>query len=350
MQGALFETLIKYDLLDSLLEYYVTNVKYSSEIKIYLDLKTILKKAYRTNINNILKDQKVIIEDITSHIINMIGFYRNYFYKQGKYSTFYILYSEKECETLKSLYPEYKNNYYEKYLNNEDEFQNLNNIIKSTVKQVKILSKYIPHVYYIDTSDFDEFIYFNYLVRHSGNSFKILFSDDPIMFQALDKDTVALDVKGENSNLITNENVIQYLCENNSVTLTSNSLNIILSITGNSEYYNIKGIQSYKYKKAYKLLEPFFKNVILVNKTYMNIPEVIFTNELLKENRELIEKNFKVMFPIEIQMINESKIEEKLIITKPKVSWKEFEKLNQRIFLLFPLNLNMILKGESIDA
>lgn len=346
MQGALFETNIKYQILDKLLTYYITNVQYSNEINMFIDLKSIFKKVYRTDINSIIKEQRIVIEDITSHIINMIGFYRNYFYKKGKYTNVYLLYSTSECSLLKEIYPDYKKDYYNKYFNNQDEYKNLNNIIKSSVKQIIAITKYIPHTYFIDTSNCDEFCYFNYLSRHSGNSLNIVFSNDPILFQVLNKNTIALTIKGENSTVITENDAIKYLLEKDTI-LTGNSLNILLSIAGDKEY-SLPNIPTYSYKKAEKLLIPFFKNLTLADKTYMNFPNELFSSNILNNNKNMILKNFALIFPIEIQMSNENKIIENLSFSKikPNLSYNELLELNQKIFLLFPLNLNMIMKGE----
>lgn len=348
MQGALFETNIKYKLLDTFLSSYLSNVKYSSEIKIYIDLKTLFKKVYRRDIDNIFPEQKLVIEDIVSHILNMIGFYRNYFYKNKKYTTFYLLYSNKECSILKNIYPDYKKEYYQKYIYNEDEYKNLNNIIKSVSKQLQILCKYIPHVYYINTSLLDEFCYLNYLIRHSGNSLNLLLSSDPILYQTLDSSSIALDLKGENSSLITNKNVISYLSDTKS-DFTSNSLNIIFSIIGNKEY-SISNIPNYSYKKTLKILSLYKNDGAIIDKTYMKFPEELFSNETFKTNKDMILNNFNIIFPIEIQMKNEEKIEEVIIKSQMKneTSLLDMEELNKKIFNNFPINMTFLLKGELI--
>lgn len=348
MQGALFETNIKYELLDKMLESYITNVQYSDELNVIVDLKSVFKKIYRTNINNIIKEQKIIIEDVTSHIINLIGFYRNYFAKKGKYSNVYLIYSKNECKIIKDKYSNYKKDYYDKYLNNTDEYQNLNNIVKSTVKQVEAIVEYIPHTYFIDSSKFDEFCFINYIINKSGNTLNILLSNDIVLYQLLNKNTIVIDLKGENSSIVNNQNVIEYLCKKESV-LNGNVLNLLLSITGNSEY-SLNNVPFHGYKKAEKILSDLYNDSKILNTMYMNCPNELFLNSILLENKETVINNFKILFPIELYMSNENRIEEMVAISKIKskanYSYNELTELNQKIFLLYPLNIPMILRGE----
>ena len=349
MIGATFEANIKYDLLDNLLKETLNNVKYSNNVNVIIDLKSIYRKVFRTDINNVIPDIVMGAEDVTSTIINIIGHYRNYLFKMNKYSTFYILYSINECEKLQNIYPDYKKYYYNKYLNNKEEYKQLDNIVKTANNSVKIVSKYIPNVFYIDTSDLDEFVYCNYIIRNISktNDLNILLSSDPIMYQTLDNKTFAIDLKGQHSKVITENNVLSYLTETNAK-ISGNLLNLMLSICGNTEY-NLQKIDGIGFKKAYKIIKSLVDNNIVVDKMHMILPKEIFKDNLLNENKELIETNFKTVFPINIQLENENTLIRAFAITKPVVTKQQFDELNTRIFVNYPINIVSLLRGEQIS-
>ncbi len=349
MIGAIFEAFPKYEFLDEKLSEPLTNIKYSTNVNLIVDLKSIIRKCYRTDVNAITYDPKIVIEDISSSILNLIGHYRNYIYKYGRYTTVYFLYSEQECEALKEIYPDYKKYYYDKYFRNKDEFLNLNNIIKATIKQIKIVCKYLPSVYYIETSKLDEFVYFNYLIRNivNKNDVNILLSSDPVMYQAMNKNTYAIDIKGNNSSIVTEFNVIAYLTGKNTE-ISGNLLNLLLSLSGD-EQYSINKINGYGYKKSFAIIKKLFDTQKLVDKTYLSYPaSVMNTIDITKENKELLEENYKVIFPIQLQLQNDPILSTAFTFVKRKGTMKQFKELNERIFLLYPLNLNAILRGEQL--
>ena len=349
MIGAIFEAFPKYEFLDEKLTEPLTNIKYSSNVNLIVDLKSIIRKCYRTDVNSITYDHKIVVEDISSSILNLIGHYRNYFYKFSKYTTVYFLYSEHECEALKALYPDYKKYYYDKYFRNTDEFKYLNRIIKSVVKQVRIVCKYLPSVYYVETSKLDEFVYFNYLIRYvvNKNDVNILLSSDPVMYQAMNRNTYAIDLKGNNSSIVTELNVIKYLTGKDTE-ISGNLLNLLLSLSGD-EQYSINKINGYGYKKSFAIIKKLFDDQKLVDKTYLSYPAgVMNTIEITKENKQLLEANYKVIFPIQLQLQNDPILSTAFTFVKNKVTMKQFKELNERIYLLYPLNLNAILKGEQL--
>ena len=113
---------------------------------------------------------KLEVERITSDIIGIVSHYRNYFYKYGKKSKFYFVYSEKECALLQRLNPDYKKEYYEKYFNSEENKEKIK-LLKRCNKALKIMiTGYLPGCFYIESSDFDELAYFKYIIEESSDS------------------------------------------------------------------------------------------------------------------------------------------------------------------------------------
>lgn len=347
MIGAMFEANIKYKRLNEILRddvYYRT--AYASKVNVIIDLKSIFRKAYR------MKDLDVptmnAIEDISSDVINLIGFYRNYFYKMYRNSCFYLLYSEKECDQFIQDYPDYKKDYYSKYFHSTDR-DVINKIIASALKRIKSVVKYIPKAYYLDTSKLDEFIYSDVLISDlSGkNEISVILTDDAMLYQSLGSNCVAIDIKGMNSKLIDNKSAMSYLCEKET-SLSNSLLPLFLSITG-MERYSIEGIKNFGFKKALKSISELVNSGVLIDTRYMVFPKAELLksdNRFITDNISLIEKNYGIILPIELEMKNSviirSEIEAQM--QKPVVTKKEFQDLNNRIFLNYPINVNEILE------
>jgi len=349
MIGAMFETNVKYDLLNKLFGDYLTNIKYSNNVNVIIDLKSVIKKAYRMNLDDLLPDQTKVIEEMSSNIINMIGHYRNWLYKNGKYSTFYIMYSIKECKALKDIYPNYKRKYYDKYLNNKNEYLNMNNITKTVVKQINNICKYTPHTYFIETSLFDEFVYTNYLIRNivGKNDLNLILSSDPILLQVLDKRSFYVDMKGINTSIVSEADALKYLSELDT-NISGNLLNIILSIAGCADY-SIDNIEKHSYKKALRMIEKLFEKNLMVDKTYLSCPDkILCDNPILAANIDLVKTNFSVIYPIELQLANESILSTSFYKPTIKVTRNQFNDLNNRVFPLYSIDVNMLLKGEDV--
>ena len=92
----------KYTKLDELLEMYLNDIRFSNQVNIIVDVKELIRKFFRPDIIIDNRNRRSLIEEISSDIINTLGHYRNYFYKKGKYTTFYFLYSFDKCQTLLS--------------------------------------------------------------------------------------------------------------------------------------------------------------------------------------------------------------------------------------------------------
>lgn len=349
MIGAMFETNVKYELLNDMFGDYLKNIKYSNNVNVIIDLKSVIKKAYRMDLDDLLPDQTKVIEEMASNIINMIGHYRNWLFKNNKYSTFYIFYSTKECEVLKKMYPNYKSKYYNKYLNNKDEYLNMNNITKTTVKLIKNICKYTPHTYFIDSSLFDEFVYINHLIRKvvGKNDLNLILSSDPVLLQVLDKRSFYVDMKGMNTSIVSEKEALKYLSELDT-NISGNLLNIILSIAGCADY-SVNNIEKHSYKKALRIIEKLFEKNLLVDKTYLGCPDsILCNNSILAENIDLIKTNFSVIYPIELQLANEDILTSAYHKPTIKVSRKQFIELNNKVFPLYQIDINMLLKGEDV--
>lgn len=342
----------KYEKLDELLEEYIQNIRFSSQVNIIIDLKEILKKFFRPDVCSEVFSQKALIEEISSDILNTIGHYRNYFYKKGKYTNFYILYSTERCEKLLAINPDYKKEYYEKYFNNEDEKVA---IIKRAVAAVEVVSKVVPHCYFLNTSKYDEFIYAKYIKSTTKeNELTLILSNDDLFAQLLDKHTIALNIKGIKSELMTEKNALNVITKKDEYTLSSNMIPLILALGGHKKY-SMKGLPSIAFKKACNIVESLVEREVVKDAGSINIPiefsKLDANNKLdrsIIENKDAIIEAYKFIRGDELLYSNKLIIAADFVFKKNIGTVNYFKDLNSKIFVSYPLQVEMILKGEDI--
>ena len=226
----------KYEKLDELLDVQLHDIRFSNQVNVIVDLKEVVKKFFRPDVLapfNYNENRRIIIEEIASDILNIISHYRNYFYKRGKYSTFYFLYSYEKCDELIKLNPDYKKEYYEKYFNESDSHVSL---IRTAIKVIEKVMSGIPHCYFINTSKYDEFVYAKY-IKSIINKNQLLFilSNDDVFFQLLDNNTFVLNLKGIKTELLTKENCISIITKKE-FKFSSNLLSLVLALSGSKKY------------------------------------------------------------------------------------------------------------------
>ena len=354
MLGNIYEAKPKYELWEKLLFDKITDIRLNENVNVIVDLKQVYRKIFRSSFvldsieNSYLE---VVTEEIVADIIGIISHYRNFFAKTcGKYTKFYFVYSEKECEYFKNIFPEYKEDYYFKYFKDPENMDKIK-LSKRITKALKFVLNLIPNAEYIDSSDFDELVYMKYIVESSKqNEFNLILSNDELIYSLLNYHTYALDMKGVDTHCITNKNVYDIL---SAPAQFSHSLYIILmSITGIKKY-SIPGIYGHKYLKTVKLIEELLKNNYLENSRYLVFPlikEQLDSNiKILKpliENFDTVKFNFDLFNFDKVLNENRIAIYNKFVKNNPIVSVKTFEELNQRVFRNFPLNINHLLKGE----
>lgn len=342
----------KYEKLDELLESYNQDLRLSSQVNIIIDLKEIVRKFFRPDVNIENFSQKILIEEISSDILNTIGHYRNYFYKKGKYTNFFILYSYSKCEKLLALNPEYKDEYYNKYFDDNDE---RTDIIKRSIQVVEKVSSVISHVNFIDTSKYDEFIYAKYIKNTiKQNELILILSNDDIFFQLLDTNTVVLNLKGIKSDILTTKNAISILTKKDDYTFSSNLIPLLLAISGHKKY-SIKGISSIALIKGCNIIQHLLNKELIKDVNSIEIP-IEFSkldpkNKLelsLINNKDTIIKNYELI-RLDSLLYSSKVIIANDFISNGKIgSSNYFKDLNSKIFTSFPLQIEMILKGEKL--
>jgi hypothetical protein len=353
------EAKVKYTLMDELLKDHISNnALMDANINIIVDLKELIRKYYRDGIiseyklNNHIHD---LVKELSSDILNTIGHYRNYFYKINKYTSFYIVYSKDECDSLTLLDPEYKAAYYKKYFS-EDNNKNLNYVTKKVISIVERVSKIIPHCYFVDSSDYDENIWIKYLMdSFSKNMFNIVLTNDKILMQNITENSLILNVKGQYSKFIKRDEIFDYIL---SGVKTEEKFSIelyplMLAIAGDKKY-SIKGIYRHGYAKAAKRINNLIDKYDLPDVNNLDISKLrgYLSMEFSDKETNIIINNYKIInSEYRLMKINQYDLDYKISKYKNSENVKKntiFD-LNDKFFTTdYYLNLDMIFKGEKM--
>lgn len=350
------ETKIKYDKLDIILKDQLESILFSQQVNIIIDLKEVIKKFFRPGMIQEFKNRAEIIQEISSDLINIVAHYRNYFYKKAKYSNFFVLYSFDKCENIINEHSNYKSEYYHKYFDGEDEDDKIKiEITKSSIKVMQSVLKYVPNCNFIETSKYDELVYSKFILDNTNNNeLNLILSNDPIMFQLLNKHTFIINLKGIKSDLITSENCIsKNIVEG--YNFSSNLYPLILSFAGNKKY-NIESVfEGVAEKKALKIIKSLLEREIVEDKNSIEIPinfsKLDLSNKMdmqIYQNKDKIIENFNLIRNDELYYKNKLNITAEFASLPKTSNSRRILELNAKIFTLFPLQLDMLFKGENL--
>lgn len=342
----------KYEKLDELFGDIISNIKYSNQVNVIIDLKDITKKFFRPDISVENYEPAALIEEISSDILNTVAHYRNYFYKKNKYSTYFILFSRDKCQNFIDIYPEYKKEYYEKYLDKETLQTKIIDRVCDVLEKIIIN---IPHVYFIETSDCDEFVYAKFIKEQmKKNEITLLLTNDIMFYQLLDNEsTFLLTPKGIKAELITQRTSLNTLTEIEEIKFSPNIISLLMSLSGVKKY-SIKNIPGIGMNKAVKLLETLVKSEKVEELNTIELPIKISklennkVDDIITKNLDLISLNYKLIRGDEIYSKNKFSIITKFSKHDKIGSPNFFKQLNSNVFINFPINIDMLLKGEKI--
>jgi len=342
---------IKYEHLETILKEKLQDIRFSNSVNIIVDLKEVFRKVFRPNI---LSEEEIgprTIEELTSDIIGIIAHYRNYFFKAGKYSSFYFIYSKSECDLMKKKYDGYKKDYYEGHFYDPEKQKRIN-MVDKTVKVLEKLIDQIPNCSYIDSSKFDEFTVAKFIVKKApANELNFILSTDELFGQLLSKNTYMINIKGIKSELVSMENAVSVLFKQ-TASFSSRLISLVSCITG-TEKYSLENIPNVGPFRAIKIIEGLIKANKLIDSEYVRFPlklEKLDPNikgeKLLIENFELIKRNFDIITNDDVLYSNLTDIT--ILFNKPKQTHAQnyFLELNSKVFMNYPLSLDMLLKGE----
>lgn len=350
------ESKIKYEKLDELLQDQLHDLRFSSNVNILVDLKEIYKKFFRPDILTEFDSVQSVREEILSDIINIIGHYRNYFYKRNKYTNFVFFYSTKKCDEILRMNPDYKKTYYEKYFDGHDDNEKKKiSLFKDVTNFLEVFINAIPHCRFFDTYKSDEFAYMKaYINKIPNNELTLILSNDDILFQLISNNVFVLDIKGIRSSLLRKDNVVALLSKRET-SLTSNMIPLIVAIGGNDKY-SISGLPRVALNRATKIVDYLVNKDVAHDENSVSVP-IDFTKldsnikleKKVFDNRDLITENYFAIRSDTIYYKNKMLMEAEFDNVSVKRSRHELEDINAKMFTRFPLQIDMILRGEKGD-
>lgn len=351
----IYEAKPQYVLLNTLLKDELENIIYTNNVNIIIDFKQVIRKIFRGSYSIESLDKiylKSQIEAISSDIIGIISHYRNYFHKYSKYTTFYFIYSESECEIIKNIYPDYKKDFYDKYLHTNEENKVKQYLMKKVMNVCKTVFSFLPNVYYINSSKYDELVYIKHIIQTANEyDINLVLSNDENMLQVIDNHSFVLDIKGNKTKIYKLNTAISNLLES-PTKVSPKLIPLILAITGH-EKYSLPKTKPTGFNKTVVMLENMINNGLLTNVYHVKFPlkkdDLKSGIELLvKSNIETIKNNYGILNVDELLNTYRIDIIADMNIPKTKITIGEYNDLNVKIFNTFPLQLDMLIKGEEL--
>ena len=332
----------KYESLDNMLMNYTSNVSYSNNVNIIVDLKECFRKAFRYgDFDSITYDD--LIESVVGDIVNMLGHWRNYFYKNFKYTTFFVIYSEKQCDKFKALDISYKSKWYEKY-----QHSGVSDMVKACLAILKDILVNVPHCNYIDVSDYDEHIYTKYILENHPRDLNVILSNDYTLFDLLGKNNVLVNCKmGDACTLVNEKNAIATLTKDK-YSFSNKLVPLFLAISGYDKY-SIDGIRLFGAIKSAKLINDLLESSQVFETEYYKINFDLMFNKYICENIDLVKKNYSIFMPIDLILEAEKSIINKCVNIDTILSMSAFQEINSQMFTNNILDLQKLFAGEQVD-
>ncbi len=345
------ETKVKYEHLSTLLEDKLIDIRFGNDVNVIVDLKEVIRKFFRPNVLPEGSKGRNVIEEIASDIINIVGHYRNFLYKRGKYSSFFFLYSKSECDLLKAKHLDYKKEYYAKYFHSVEDAEKVE-VTRKSVEIVERVVNRIPNCRFIDTAKFDEFTVAKFLIQQSKPSeVNLILSNDEMMAQLVGKNTFMLNMKGIKTRLLDTANAVSVLTDRETK-LSVNMLPLLLSIAG-AEKYSLDNVNTYGLIKAVKLVESLVAGGKLIDMEHVDFPvkpellsAAVHNDKVVIDNVDKLRRNYGIITNSDVLYSNNAELT--IMFNKPRTvhSWDYFLELNAKVFTTYSLNIDMLMRGE----
>ena len=342
LESLLYSYYIKYESLYRMSES-LTNI--NNNINIYIDLFDMLKPLYT---NNYYTNKKFLI---TASIINLAAHLRQYFWTRHRiWARIYFVYGTCNTNNHIQYYPEFSNNNIQNTVN----FITNNQFINNQLELVKILSAYMPNVYFIKRNTHCAMFIFDDIYKKT-NETAIIVSKDKYLYQlpALLNNTIIFRPKKRNgediSYYVNNNNVFKMFYSKASpetINLLSNINTKLLSVL-----IALNGFPSYNMKSTMNIntAANFILNAIKDNRILnKNITDIDYLYKQLYDIEQYIDsESFKLRFYavdllVQFRLYNSS-------IESKDITWNidlndpnTVKNINNKYFVDVPLDLNSL--------
>ena len=180
---------------------------------------------------------------------------------------------------------------------NYEKYKPVNVEVASNLKLVKLITEYIPDVFYIRCKNVDPVIGIGHIINTYDNK-NLIITKDELLYQLINMNkTTILVPKRDESYIIDKNNIYSILLAKKSYTVTTllpELLSVVYSFSG-MKSRDVRGLTGYGYYKIAKILDIAAQKDIINNKyTHIkNILDDIYTGT--NENSKLLINNFKAI-------------------------------------------------------
>jgi len=344
---------IRYEILNSLFTKIPKNI---TTVTMYIDVFSIINNLYNPSIlENIsaFNDEKSFI--FSSNLINLAAHFRNYFATRKQlYTNFVFFYSTEKSEKELEIYPDYREEFYKKRLDNNSEFILMNKLIKSNLNLCEILTNYLPHIYFVNTKEINPNLApYHFIGCQESDEMAIIYSNDKVqMLNCLqNKNTYLLTSSYGNVNLYSQNDLIELFCKKDEFTLNPQLLPYLYSFSGHKKY-SIEGCKGYAELKTCKLFKKLLDENVISNINYKE--PSIFLNEIKSsitpEQYHILERNISLFHvPTMYMSLSDSEILSTFTV-KDLQDMKSLVDINAEYYEKYPLHLEELMLGEEYES
>ena len=344
---------LKWDLLNQHIHGHLINIKPNDDVNVFINFECILKNlSMRKNLNSLVNfHKKQLVIELESSILNLMGNYKSYFQKEKCNVKVYFYYTAIDQQYPQQMYvynKYYRNFYYNKYTQNP-QFRQMGEVINSIIiPEIKLIISYLPNCYFLESKTFDSSI-IPYIVSTFSPSKNVIITGD--VFDTLylfnpNFATIYIKRKFQELSITSDiDSTVQSIIKNESpfdLTIFNSELyyRLLLSVKG-SKIRNIRSAKGFGYKNLINILKQGINNDIIL-KDFSAIESVI---ELFsKEYREDIKQAFKcTSIESQFELLSQTDIDEIKSQIIDKIDIESIEALNNRRFIDYPINLQMLL-------
>lgn len=344
---------VKFAKLDELIEYNIQTIPKGSSVNLFINMESILSKLSNPKVDEYLRVAQNTHIELISEILNLASHYRLYFTKNKINSNIYMYMQYPFNSDYKNrlFNKDYRKYYYHTY-NYSLRCTALSNVFINTIPLTKIIFEYIEGIYFIESGSIENSIIPKIIMEHTNpKDFNFILTSSVYDYQFVNYNTNIIVSKQDDSVLLTQNNIMEYIKNAHRITLNKNispyTLPFILSIVG-SKHRNIYNIKGYGMKKVFKLLERALDDGLITDNTN-NINLLI---SIIKAGyRDIIIDNFHCTdIDFQYNQLTKKDIHDVMSQCIDKFDNVSLKKLNDEFFINSPINLMELTSRVNVNS
>ena len=342
----------RYDMLDQSFAL-VKNSRIIRNVNIYINLDDLIHTLHKPTTNNEFQlAGKDAVKMYISNVLNLIGHYRYWVIKRCKLPCkVFAIYTTTDHNFKNNLYiGKYRNRFRDIMDESNGSFYFINQVIKKAEPVLRIMSKYIPDVYLIDSRYIEPSVVPAYIQTIENADWNYYITRDPYDLQYTFRDKwTMISPKGDNTRVLSTDSIWNYINEKEHVYRDMVDLkypfslyNYAKSVVGD-RYRSIPRLHKIGWKTLFKYLDK------VVEGTDSKTPEAIlkqrFADIMTSKKVEPNEFNDNLLsIDLDYQLNSFLVIDHELIrnqiIDIP--DYENLKMLNKEQFYLYPINLEFL--------